>query len=147
MAIRALSRLTAFVALLASPVAAQELRALPEDQPLHMAEQVVIDAAAAEDERFEMARVWEGDFLGGAEPDHLLQAAYSVGGGNAVILRHWLMEGRADELTVLQELSLPDGVKSARREGDELVLVVYKLLPADPACCASGEEEFRFPLN
>lgn len=135
------------LAALASPVLAQELTELAEDQPLPPAVEIALHDALQPDEVLDLVRRWQGDLIGDAAPDLVVQAAIATGGGNAVYLRHWIFEARGQDFVPWQELTLPDGIKSGRRDGSNLVLQLYKYLPEDPSCCPSAEEELRLPLN
>lgn len=91
---------------------------------------------------------WEGDLDGDGDADLLAQAAYPAGeGGNAAVLRQMLLRREGEGYSLWREVALPEGIKSARREGRDLALTLYQYLPDDPHCCPSGETPFRLPLD
>jgi hypothetical protein len=139
--------LRALPLILAMPAMAQDLAELPEDQPLPPGVAITLKASLQPDDLLDRVRRWQGDLVGDAMPDQIVQAAIATGGGNAVYLRHWIFQASDQGFLPVQMLDLPSGIISARRDGGDLVLQLYKYLPDDPRCCPSGQEEMRLPLD
>ena len=130
------------------PAAAQEMTEIPEETTVPPSIEATLQAAGGTDQYLDRVRRWQGDLLGDSAPDQVVQAAFGFSsGGNAVILHQWVFESRGAEFVVIQDLSLQGGIKSATRDGSDLVLTLYKLLPDDPMCCPSGEEQQRIALK
>ena len=142
-----MQRLAILLMMAGAPAAAQVLSELPEDQAVPPSIEAGINASLQSGEILDLVRRWQGDLVGDAEPDQVVQAAIAVGDGNAAFLRQWIFERRGDDYVALPPLDLPNGIKAARREGQDLVLTLYKALPEDPLCCPSAEEEVRVPLK
>ena len=129
------------------PATAQEMTALDEALPLPGDIHAVLDASLASDQLLDRVKRWEGDLTHDGAPDQLVQAAIAFqGGGNAVILRHWIFTAEGNGFRPLQELELPHGVISATLTGAGLDLRLYKAMDGDPSCCPSGEEALTLPL-
>lgn len=97
----------------------------------------------------EFTRGWEADLDDDGDADLLTQAAYAAAddGGNAAILKQMILRRDGADFQPWQEIALPDGIKSARRDGASLVLTLYAYQPEDPQCCPSGESEMTLPLD
>ena len=83
---------------------------------------------------------WELDFAGDPTPDLVVQAAFAIGGGNMVVLAHYLFESRKQGYVLAGRPELPGGIKAAARKDDALELRLYRYLDGDGRCCPSGEE-------
>ena len=140
-------KLAVLMMLFGAPAIAQVLPEVPEDQAMPPSIEAAITASLHSGEVLDLVRRWQGDLVGDAKPDQVVQAAVGVGGGNALLLRQWIFERRGEDYVALPPLELPNGIKAARREGQDLVLTLYKALPEDPLCCPSDEEEVRVPLK
>ncbi|MBT9243965.1 LppP/LprE family lipoprotein [Gemmobacter fulvus] len=127
------------ICLLASPALAQELVEV-SDIP------ATVSADLAAPDTPDYVRAWSGDLTGDGLADLLVQAAYPMGGGNAAMLAHVIYQAEGTGFTRLREMTLPQGIKSARREGTDLVVTMFRYLPEDPHCCPSGEDDLRLPL-
>ena len=132
---------------LGAPAHSQDLTEIPEDLRLPTSIEATLNGTLEAGDVLDRIRRWEGDLVGDPGPDQVVQAAISVGGGNAIYLRQWIFERRGKGFVPLRQLDLADGIKAARRDGHDLVLLLYKTLPDDPLCCPSGEEVVRVPLN
>jgi hypothetical protein len=132
---------------LASPALAQEMRQIPDSDPIPEAISASIQAGLSPDELLDSIRRWEGNLVGDATPDQLVQAAFSMNGGNGVFVRHWIFSGAPGGFTSYFPVELPGGILSAAIDGNDLVITVARLLDGDPRCCPSGTEVHRMPLN
>lgn len=140
--------LALFLAMPVLPALAQDMTELAADQPLPASVATLLQSTLQPDEALDLVRLWQGDLIGDPAPDLLVQAAISfTGGGNAFVLRHWIFVAQGTDFAVAQTLTLPDGIKSAARDGRDLVLQLYAYEPADPQCCPSGQTEMRLPLD
>ena len=134
-------------AVLGAPAFSQDLTEIPENLRLPTSIKATVNSTLETGEVLDRIRRWEGDLVGDKAPDQVVQAAIAVGGGNAIYLRHWIFERRGQGFVPFRQLDLANGIKAARRDGRDLVLMLYMALPEDPLCCPSGEEEVRVPLN
>ena len=139
-------RLALALACLGGVARGQDLVELSEQDAMPGSIATALQAELSADEVLDRVRRWQGDLVGDATADQIVQAAIATGGGNAYYLRHWIFQADARGFVPVQEIVLPDGIISARREGSDLVLTLYLSLPEDPRCCPSGQQEVRLPL-
>ena len=131
----------------ALPAMAEEMAEIDESLPLPGDIQAVLEASLASDEMLDRVRRWQGDLNADGAPDQLVQAAIAFqGGGNAVVLGHWLFLADGNGFAPLRALELPHGVIAASVSEGALQLRLYKALDGDPTCCPSGEESLTIPL-
>ncbi len=91
----------------------------------------------------DLVRGWQTDLDGDGAEDLLVQAAWSAGGGNAVVLHHFPYYRQGEEFRRGEDMALDAGIKSVTWEDGTLVLTLYQMLPDDPNCCPSGERVLR----
>lgn len=127
--------------------AAQGLRVVPESEPVPAAVQASVEASMASDEVLNGIQRWEGNLVGDATPDYLVQAWFSPVGGNAFYPRHWIFIASPDRFEAFFPLELTGSITAAAVEGNALVLTLSTYLANDARCCPSGVEIVRMPLN
>ncbi len=130
-----------------STASAQELRAVPDSEPMPEAVSASVEATMNPDEALNGIRRWEGNIIGDATPDYLVEASFSPVGGNAFYPRHWIFIASPDRFESFFPIELPGSIISAAVEGNALVITVSTYLDNDPRCCPSGTEVVRMPLN
>ena len=134
--------------LMTSPAAfAQALRMVPETEAMPAEVTSSIEAGMYSDEILNGINRWEGDLVGDATPDYLVEAWFSPVGGNAFYPRHYIFIASQDRFESFFPIELPGSISAAAIEGNALVLTLTTYLPNDPRCCPSGIEVVRMPLN
>ena len=129
------------------PSQAQALRELPETEPVPATVSASVGASLYPDENLEGLRRWEGNLVGDATPDLLVEAVLSPVGGNAIYARHWIFIGGPGGYGSFFPIELPGTLLTAGIERNALVVTVPRLLPGEPRCCPTGVEAYRLPLN
>jgi hypothetical protein len=99
----------------------QDLREVPETEAVPASVAASIEASTSPDEFQTGLRRWEGNMVGDATPDYLVEAWFSPVGGNAFYPRHYIFIA--------------------------LVFTLSTYLPSDARCCPSGVETLRMPLT
>lgn len=143
-------RLALCLVLLLAPAAGARAGALPEvpdSRPIEPAVSASIRAGMASDEMLQGIRRWEGNLVGDATPDYLVEAFFSPIGGNAVYPRHWIFIAAPEGFTSFFPVELPGSIISAAIEGNALVITLSTYRPTDPRCCPTGVEVVRLPLT
>lgn len=141
-------RLAVCLALLLTTAAtAQELLVVPDTEPVPQAVSTSVAASMASDEVLNGITRWEGNIVGDATPDYLVEASFSPVGGNAFYPRHWIFIASPDGFEAYFPLELPGSIISAAIAGNALVITVSTYLDNDARCCPSGTEVIRMPLN
>lgn len=125
----------------------QDLREIPETEPLPATISASVQAGLATDDILHGISRWEGNLAGDANPDQLVQAAYSPNGGNGVYVFHWIFIGSPDGFQTFFPIEIAGSITTAAIESNALVVTVPRLLPGEPRCCPSGSEVIRLPLN
>jgi hypothetical protein len=132
---------------MADPTLAQDMREVPDSERMPDEVSASIRASMASDEVLNGIRRWEGNLVGDATPDYLVEASFSPVGGNAFYPRHWIFIASLDRFEAFFPIELPGSIISAGTEGNALVITVSTYLNTDPRCCPSGVEVVRMPLN
>lgn len=99
----------------------------------------IANVVRADGRLVERILTWEVDLTGDAQPDQMVQVAYALGSGNAVVLEHYLFEGRSRGYALVARPRLPNGIKAVRRTGNGIEVTVLKYLDGDGRCCPSGQ--------
>lgn len=133
--------------LAATPALSQALRELPETEPVPVTISASVSASLYPDENLEGIRRWEGNLVGDATPDLLVEAVLSPVGGNAIYARHWIFIGGPGGYGSYFPIELPGTLLTAGIDRNALVVTVPRLLPGEPRCCPTGVEAYRLPLN
>jgi hypothetical protein len=130
-----------------SLTSAQVMREVPDSEPMPSAVSASIEASMDPEEILNGIRRWEGNLVGDATPDYLVEASFSPVGGNAFYPRHYIFIASPDRFEAFFPIELPGSIISAGIEGNALVVTVSTYLPSDARCCPSGVEVVRLPLN
>lgn len=132
---------------LASAAGAQGLREVPESEAVPAAISASVEAAFTADDVLHGISRWEGNLVGDATPDQLVEAAFSPNGGNGVFVNHWIFVGASGGFSSYFPIELPGSILTAAIEGNDLVITVPRLLPGEARCCPTGTAVHRMPLN
>lgn len=125
----------------------QTLQEIPNSEPVPKAVSASVSASLFADENLEVIRRWEGNLVGDATPDLLVEAVLYPTGGNAIYARHWIFIGTAGGFASYFPIEIPGTIMTAGIESNALVVTLPRLLPGEPRCCPTGVEAFRMPLN
>ena len=126
---------------------AQSLREVADAEQIPAAISSSIQASMDQNELLHGIRRWEGNLVGDATPDLLVEAFFSPVGGNAVYPRHWIFVGAPSGFSAFFPVELPGSILSAGIEGNAMVITVSTYLDTDARCCPSGVEVIRMPLT
>jgi hypothetical protein len=125
----------------------QDLRAVPENEPMPAAISASVQAAFVAEDVLHAINRWEANLVGDATPDLLVEAVYSPNGGNGVYADHWIFVGAAGGFSSYFPIEIPGAILIARIEGNDLVFTLPRLKPGEPRCCPTGSAVHRMALN
>lgn len=133
--------------LAATAAQSQTLPELPQGEPIPETILNSVRASLDGSENLEGIRQWEGNLVGDATPDQLVEAVLSPVGGNAIYARHWIFIGSPGGFASFFPIDLPGTLLTVAIDRNALVVTVPRLLPGEPRCCPTGIETYRLPLN
>jgi hypothetical protein len=125
----------------------QDLREVPETEAVPASVAASIEASTSPDEFQTGLRRWEGNMVGDATPDYLVEAWFSPVGGNAFYPRHYIFIANPDGFDAFFPIQLPGSIIAVAIEANALVFTLSTYLPSDARCCPSGVETLRMPLT